>query len=82
MPTLSLTRRATLLVVALALTGCADADPPGPTLEGTDPVQTDGDLAPDADLEPAPQMAPERDVAPDPGLAPEATLQPDTTARS
>ncbi|WP_420455903.1 hypothetical protein [Rubrivirga sp.] len=71
--------RVVLLIAALALAGCADADPPGPTLDGTDPVQSDGDLAPDADLAPTPDVAPEPDVAPDPGLAPEATLQPDSS---
>ncbi len=71
--------RTAFLVAMVALAGCADADPPGPTLEGVDPVQTDGDLAPDSDLEPTPDLAPERDIDPGAGLAPEATLQPDSS---
>ncbi len=79
MATIPLVGRAAALVAVLALAGCADADPPGPTLEGVDPVQSDGDLAPDAGLQPETEVAPEADIAPDPSLAPNSTLQLDST---
>ena len=72
--------RTLLLLAALAVAGCTDADPPGPTIEGVDPVQTDGDLAPDPTLQPTPELAPEADVTPEPDLEPDATLQPDSSA--
>ena len=68
------------LVVALAVAGCNHDNPPGPTLEGVDPVQTDGDLAPDPTLQPEPELAPEADITPEPDLEPDATLQPDSSA--
>lgn len=68
------------LLAILAAAGCAD-EPPGPTLDGVDPVQGDGALAPDPTLQPGDQgLAPEPDLTPEPDLEPEATLQPDTTA--
>ena len=72
----------TLFAVAAltASAGCQDA-PDGPTLQGEDPVQSDGDLAPDATVAPGGQdLAPVPELTPEPDLEPEATLQPDTTA--
>jgi hypothetical protein len=71
--------RAALLIALLAVVGCADEPPPGPTLDGTDPVQSDADLAPDAGLQPDAGIEPESDLAPDPALPPEETLQPDSS---
>ena len=74
--------RALLFVAALAVAGCNDSGPPGPTIEGVDPVQSDGDLAPDPTLQPEPELAPEADIAPEPNLEPGATLQPDSSAQT
>ena len=70
-----------LLVLVLALAGCAEPDAPAPTtIEGVDPVQADGDLAPNATLRSdGAALAPDAGVAPAPDLAPETTLQPDSS---
>lgn len=72
--------RRTLLVLAGAalLGGCADDAPPGPTLDGESPP-VDGELAPDATVQPGADLVPEAEVVPGPTLEPEATLQPDST---
>ena len=76
----SLSGRALLLAAALSFAGCADDNPPGPTLDGVDPVQTDEDLTPDAGLRPGTDIEPESDFAPEAGMPPEQTLQPDSAA--
>ena len=68
--------RYALLTVALSLAACA-FDEPDVVLDGVDPVQTDGDLAPDATLAPAPPALDENALdAPGGTLEPDATLQP------
>ena len=76
----SLTGRALLFAAALSTAGCADPNPPGPTLDGVEPVQTDEDLTPDAGLRPGTDIEPESDFAPEAGMPPEQTLQPDSAA--
>lgn len=69
-----------LLLAALLVAGCADDPADSITIKGVDPVETDGDLAPDASLQPeGTDLAPEDDTTPDATLQPEAGLQPDST---
>lgn len=76
--------RALCLASCLVLAACASDEPAsGPadvTIEGVDPVQTDGDLAPDATLQADPVTPPTPGTAVGGTMEPEATLQPDTTA--
>ena len=67
-------RRSLSLVALLALGACQAEGPPGPTLEGTDPVETDSDLAPDQTMEPNTELAPEPESEPGGTIEPEATL--------
>ncbi|MEM0961046.1 MAG: hypothetical protein AAGK21_00735 [Bacteroidota bacterium] len=60
-----------VLAVAVLMISACGPEPPPETIEGIDPVQTDGDLTPDATLRPD-----EPDLAPDDGLAPDASLAP------
>ena len=76
----SLSGRALLLAAALSFAGCADDNPPGPTLDGVDPVQIDEGLTPDAGLQPEADIEPESNFEPEEGLPPEQTLQPDSSA--
>ncbi len=68
--------RYAMLTVALFLAACG-SDEPDIVIEGVDPVQSDGDLAPDATLAPAPPALEDEAIgAPGGTLEPEATLQP------
>ena len=63
------------LAAPLAVAGCAEpaADDPAVTVDGVDPVQSDGDLAPDATVQPdSTALTPEADTRPRPTLRPEA----------
>lgn len=62
--------RVFLLALAFSLSACG-SDEPELTIEGVDPVQTDGDLAPDQNLEPSSTLEPAAT------LEPESTLEPD-----
>jgi hypothetical protein len=75
--------RASLLLAALGLAACGPSDDAPVVVEGVDPVESDGDLAPDPTLRPGDAgLAPEADVTPAPDLAPEGALQPDSAAGS
>lgn len=68
--------RLAVLALLLPLAACGSAEEPDVVLEGTDPVQSDGDLTPDASMAPEADMTPEPDLEPEPGLAPEAEMAP------
>lgn len=72
--------RTLLLVGAFGLAACGGASdaPADVTVEGVDPADGGGTLAPDSTLQPGSGLAPEPDVAPEPDLEPDATLQPDS----
>lgn len=70
--------RALLLALVLPLAACGSDEEPVMTIDGVDPVQTDGDLAPDQTLEPEASLEPEATTEPEPTLEPETTLQPDS----
>ncbi len=69
--------RLAALALLLPLAACGSQEDPALVLEGTDPVQADGDLAPDASLAPTSDLAPEADLEPDAGLTPEAEMAPE-----
>ena len=59
------------LALGIALAACGDDPDVAPvTVDGVDPVQTDGDLAPEAGLAPDTDLTPETELAPADSLAP------------
>ncbi len=71
--------RPALVLLALGLAACASHDDEADvTVQGVDPVQTDGDMAPDTYVEPGgPTLAPDVPLAPEDEVQPSDSLQPD-----
>ncbi|OZC04044.1 hypothetical protein [Rubricoccus marinus] len=67
--------RLAALALLLPLAACGAEEDPDLVLEGADPVQADGDLAPDATLAPEAEQAPSSDLAPEAELEPDAVIE-------
>ena len=68
-----------LLLGVWALAACGPNEDDGITVQGVDPTDANGDLAPDSSLRSGvPGLAPDADIAPEVEQAPEQTLGPDS----
>ena len=69
-----------LVALSVAVGACGNDNPPGPTLQGTDPASGGATLAPEASVGPPSEQAPATDVEPGGTIEPDATLQPDSSS--